>query len=55
MSPQMAQELGLAERDPDYLNPYAKKPNPAPKKETLKKKKPKKSFRRGPVLSRGEL
>lgn len=53
----MTQELELAEKDPDYVNPYVQKPST--KNDSKKKPKPKKkkSFKKGPSLSRhyGEL
>ncbi|XP_018007198.1 coiled-coil domain-containing protein 134 [Hyalella azteca] len=50
----MTQELGLAERDPDYINPYANKKQPTGTNEAQKKTKArkKKSFKKGPTLSR---
>lgn len=49
----MTQELGLAEKDPNYVNPYkAKPPSDARSKQGANKAKKKKSFKKGPSLSR---
>ncbi|KAF2363721.1 Coiled-coil domain-containing protein 134 [Trinorchestia longiramus] len=51
----MTQELELAERDPDYVNPYADKKRTSGISDAqakTKKKKKRKSFKKGPTLSR---
>uniref|UniRef100_A0A6A7G0P0 Coiled-coil domain-containing protein 134-like n=2 Tax=Hirondellea gigas TaxID=1518452 RepID=A0A6A7G0P0_9CRUS len=50
----MEQELGLVDRDHDYVNPYSKSNKQKAKqyKQPQPKKKKKKSFKRGPSLSR---
>ncbi len=55
---QVAQELNLIERDPNYYNPYAeannrRKADPLP--ETKEKKKEKKKLFKGPSLSGARL
>ena len=56
----MSQELGITEKDPNFINPYKnvhhiKRPNSAWNDQpevTKKAKKKKKSFKKGPTLSR---
>ena len=52
-----SQELGLIEKQPNYVNPYRKEKKPVKKFEDPpeKKKKEKKKLQRGPRMSHGEL
>lgn len=52
-----SQELGLIEKQPNYINPYRKEKKPVKKFEDppAKKKKEKKKLQRGPRMSGGEL
>ena len=52
-----SQELGLIEKQPNYINPYRKEKKPVKKFEDPpeKKKKEKKKLARGPRMSGGEL
>ena len=52
-----SQELGLIEKQPNYVNPYKKDKKPAKRFEEppAKKKKEKKKLQRGPRMSHGEL
>lgn len=52
-----SQELGLIEKQPNYVNPYRKEKKPVKKFEDLpaKKKKEKKKLQRGPRMLGGEL
>jgi len=52
-----SQELGLIEKQPNYVNPYKKDKKPAKRFEDppVKKKKEKKKLQRGPRMSHGEL
>lgn len=52
-----SQELGLVEKDPQYINPYRTEKKPAKKFEDLPtpKKKERKKLKKGPKMSRGEL
>ena len=51
------QELGLIEKQPNYINPYRKEKKPVKKFDDppAKKKKEKKKLQRGPRMSGGEL
>lgn len=58
MSMQVSQELGIAERDPNYTNPYSQQTShqvrrsaPVASPASTKGKR-KKSFKKGPQLSR---
>ena len=54
----VAQEAGLREKDPDYVNPYAKEGQKRRKRfedPPPKKKKERKKLQRGPKMSRTEL
>ena len=52
-----SQELGLIEKQPNYINPYRKEKKPVKKFDDppAKKKKEKKKLQRGPRMSGGEL
>ena len=52
-----SQELGLIEKQPNYINPYRKEKKPVKKFEDppAKKKKEKKKLQKGPRMSGGEL
>ena len=48
----MTQELGLVEKEANYVNPYAPYPMGKSPETKPKKVKKKKTFRKGPSLSR---